>query len=334
MKSADRRSDRATRLPSLSAAVCTRDRPVELRRAVESLQREKDHLIEIIVVDNAPSDSRTENLIHELSPAVRYFVELRQGLDFARNRALAEARGEVIAFIDDDVTVEEGWAAALLHAFTELPETGICTGRVLPLHDQTDGSRLFEKNGGFERGARRIILPDEGGRFLHGLPAPAIAWAVSVGSGSSFAIDRSLALSLGGFDEALDLGPYLPGGGDHDMFWRVLRGGRRIVYEPAARSRHEHRGSIEAVCSQIVGHQKGLIAMLTKSFARSRPVEAVGIASFLAWRLVKPGGRLLKKFIGIDPLPASTLWKMWGACWLSLGAYRAALGEAARRREI
>ena len=46
-------------------------------------------------------------------PQVRYVCEPRPGLNWARNRAIAEARGEIIAYTDDDVVVDRGWVRAL-----------------------------------------------------------------------------------------------------------------------------------------------------------------------------------------------------------------------------
>jgi hypothetical protein len=84
------------------------------------------------------------------------------------------------------------------------------TGRVEALTLETEAQRLFEANGGFGRGLERVRLPEDARRPLHGRRAPLIAWAVSVGSGCSLAVRRELALGLGGFDEALDLGEVLP----------------------------------------------------------------------------------------------------------------------------
>ena len=51
---------------------------------------------------------------------------------------------------------------------------------------------------------------------------PFIGWCIRVGLGASMAVRRSVILELGGFDEALDMGAVLPGGGDLDILWRVL----------------------------------------------------------------------------------------------------------------
>jgi GT2 family glycosyltransferase len=316
----------------LSAAVCTRDRPALLQRALESLLRQSSVPAEILVVDNAPATGEIRALVASRFPSVRYFAEPVPGLDFARNRALSAARHEVLAFLDDDAVADPGWADALRRAFESDARVAVCTGRVEPLGLNTPGERLFEANGGFSRGLERIVLPDHAGRPLHGRTAPLIAWAISVGSGCSYAIRRETAIALGGFDEALDLGVALPGGGDHDLLWRALRAGHAVVYEPEALAWHEHRTEAAAACDQIVGHQRAVVAFLAKHLVTDRGGRPT-LAGYTGWRLAKPGVRLLRRALGRDPLPAPVLLRMWWNCWAGLVAYPRARRLARHRRE-
>jgi GT2 family glycosyltransferase len=317
----------------VTAAVCTHARPAQLARALDSLLAQLPAPAEILVVDNAPPDDATRALLTARYPGVRYVAEPVQGLDFARNRALASARGDVVAFLDDDALADEGWTGALAAAFAADPEVAVCTGRVEALGEDTEGERLFEANGGFSRGLQRIRLPADAAAPLHGRPAPLIAWAVSVGSGCSYAVRRSVALALGGFDEALDLGTALPGGGDHDLLWRALQAGHSVVYEPAALAWHEHRSMAEAVHGQVVGHQRALLAFLSKHVLEPGGARRGSLAGYLAWRLVKPGFRLVRRAVGRDPLPAPVLVRMWWNCWAGLVAYPRARRLARARRE-
>lgn len=319
-------------MPSFSVALCTRSRPRELARALASLAEQSSPPDEILVVDNAPAgDGGTWELVRRDFPRARYVRESIPGLDFARNRALEEARGEVVAFLDDDAVASPGWSQALVAAFED-PRVGACTGRVEPLAVATEGQRIFEANGGFSRGSREIRLPRDAGKALGGRPAPAIAWAVSMGCGASLAVRRSAALAAGGFDEALDMGPRLPGGGDHDMLWRLLGAGWEIVYEPAALAWHEHRREPDAAFDQIVGHQRALVAFLVKHAVAADGREKLPVLAFLAWRLLKPGLRLARRAAGRDPLPAPVLLRMWWSCWRGLVAYRQARRAAERLR--
>lgn len=316
----------------LTAAVCTRERPELLRRALTSLVGQDEPLAEVLVIDNAPTSEATRELVAEEFPGVQYVRESVPGLDFARNTALRSANGDVVAFLDDDAVAEAGWAGSILARFRANPRLGVCTGRVEALRLETAGQKLFEANGGFSRGREPIRLPVDAVRRLHGLPAPIIAWTVSVGSGCSFAVRRAAALALGGFDEALDMGAELPGGGDHDMVWRMLRADYEVVYEPAAVAWHEHRPELAAAYDQIVGHQRALVAMLVKALLVARGGDRPPVAAYLAWRLVKPAVRLFRRAAGRDPLPGSVLLRMWWHCWRGLGAYPLARRRAARRR--
>jgi GT2 family glycosyltransferase len=321
-----------SRSPDVTAAVCTRGRP-ELSRTLDSLVAQVPAVAEILVVDNRPSSDATRALVSARFPSVRYVAEPVPGLDFARNRALEAATREVVAFLDDDAVAAPGWAAALYRAFDTDGEVAICTGRIEPLGLETPAQILFEANGGFSRGPERIRLPDDAGRPLHGRRAPLIAWAVSVGCGCSYAVRRRTASALGGFDEALDLGAALPGGGDHDLLWRALSAGHAVVYEPEALAWHEHRREVDAVHDQIVGHQRAVLAFLGKQLGRWNGRHHPALFLYTGWRLAKPGVRLLRRAAGRDPLPASVLARMWWNCWLGLLAYPAARRLARRRRE-
>ena len=315
----------------VTVAVCTYQRPGTLARALGSLVSQRPSAAEILVVDNSPDRSALD-LVGRTFPGIRAVAEPVQGLDFARNRALADATHDIVLFLDDDAIAGPGWVEAATRPLLDDPAVGASTGRVEPLSLDSEGQKLFEANGGFSRGPWSIRLPADAGKPLHGRRAPLIAWAVSVGSGCSLAVRRDTALGLGGFDQALDLGPALPGGGDHDMLWRILQAGYSVVYQPGAVAHHEHRRELKDAENQIVGHQKALIALLTKHVGQTAGLRRWTVAAFLGWRLLKPGVRLARRLAGKDPLPAALLLRMWGNCWLGLGAYRR--GQALARRRI
>jgi len=319
-----------TPLP-LSAVICSRDRPELLRRALASLMRQHPPASEVMVIDNAPSDARTFELVTREFPQVRYVREEVPGLDFARNRALAESACPIVAFLDDDAVADAGWCGSFAAAFHTQPELGACTGRIEPLETQTEAQMLFEENGGFSRGSAPIQLPDDMRKPLHGRRAPAIAWSVSIGCGASFAVRKEAVANIGGFDNALDLGAVLPGGGDLDILWRLLDAGYGLHYCPEALAWHEHRRDMASVERQLVGHQRALLAFLAKSFRQARPGRRAEIGAFLAWRLLKPVARLAARALGRDPLPAMLLARMCWNCWVGATRYGAAQREAAAR---
>jgi len=322
-----------TSAEGITAVVCTRNRPQQLARALESLQAQSPAVAEILVIDNAPADASTATLVAERFPGVRYIREPVPGLDFARNRALHAATQPIVAFLDDDAVAASDWARTLNQVFETDADVVVSTGRVEPLVVETPGQLLFEANGGFGRGEERVRLPDDASRPLHGWRAPLIAWAISMGCGCSYAVRRTVALQLGGFDEALDLGAPLAGGGDHDLLWRALEAGWSVVYQPQALAWHEHRRDLAAVHGQIIGHQRAVLAFLGKHLARTSVRRGLPLLAYVGWRLLKPGVRLVRRGLGRDPLPSSVLLRMWWNCWIGLSAYPVARAVARARRE-
>lgn len=96
-----------------SVCICTRRRPDGLRRLLQSLVRQRAAPpFEVVVVDNDPAASAqamAESMQADLN--LRYVCEPAPGLAAARNRSLQEARGDFLAFIDDDEEADETWLA-------------------------------------------------------------------------------------------------------------------------------------------------------------------------------------------------------------------------------
>lgn len=316
-----------------TVAICTRDRPEQLERLLRSLASQSLHPHEVLIVDNAPASELTRQLVTREFPTFRYVREPVPGLDFARNRALREATGAVLAFIDDDAVANKDWVEASEAVFAESPRIAVCMGKVDALTLESEGARLFEANGGFARGLQRIHLPPRAGHRLPGPPRPLIAWSISAGSGVSMAIRKDVLVQLGGFDEALDMGASLPGGGDLDVLWRVLEAGHEVVYEPGVGAKHEHRRERRAAEMQILEHNRALVATLTKLLCTSGWKWKPSILGFLLWRLVKPFKRLLGSLVGRDPLPPALLWRLVLHTWRGLIAYPEARRLASERAE-
>ncbi|MBI1877416.1 MAG: glycosyltransferase family 2 protein, partial [Chloroflexi bacterium] len=84
----------------ITIAICTRNRSSQLQCCLASLQPQVEGQCEILVVDSAPTDSTTQ--LVTTAAGERYIATSRPGLNVARNLGLRTARGEIIAFIDDD----------------------------------------------------------------------------------------------------------------------------------------------------------------------------------------------------------------------------------------
>jgi glycosyltransferase involved in cell wall biosynthesis len=271
----DRWSDRTPPDLTTTVVVSTRDRPDDLERCLASISRLQVPADEVIVVDNASSDDRTERVAR--SAGVRYLHEPLPGLNRARNRGLAVATGDVVLFTDDDVQVHPRWLAELLRVFVD-PMTMLATGLVLPAVLDTDARLQFELHAGFNRGFERRDF--DGTRV-----SPYVAGAM--GAGASMAVRRDCALWLDAFVE--ELGPGMPTGSGCDtlFFSEVLRAGFRGVYTPSALAFHTHRSTEDALRTTLRGYGNGGASFLLAAARRHRDPTAISV-----------GGRLMAHYLG------------------------------------
>lgn len=290
----------------VTVVVCTRDRTESLARCLDSLRALEDACHEVVVVDNAPSSDATARLVADLAPewpAVRYVREERPGLDWARNRGLAEARGAVVAYTDDDVRVDRGWVRAIRHAFDE-PHVSLVTGLVVPAELATDAQVIFEDwYGGMGKGMRPIVW--RGPELVAGQRLG----AHHLGVGANMAARRSWLEHLGGFDTALDVGTPSHGAGDLDLFHRTLLAGGTVRYEPTAIVWHYHRRELGALRRQLADNGRAFaVYLLTR--LRLEPPRAVlryALGTWILWMVLRVPRRLMRR----EKLPLSLQVPEW-----------------------
>lgn len=235
---------------AVTVAVCTRDRPEQLRDCLRSIGQLQGEIADVLVIDNASKDERTRHVAAEF-PFARYVREPRRGLDWARNRALLEATTPVVAFTDDDVIVHPYWVKGLVRAFDEEPAAVVVTGLVVPAELATPAQVFFERSGGFGRGYHRRYFA---AAVAQGEVAAEHHAAIgAAGTGANMAVLRERALELGGFDTALDVGTPTGGGGDLEFYFRVVAAGHHVIYEPTAVVRHRHRRTMDELARQRRG---------------------------------------------------------------------------------
>jgi GT2 family glycosyltransferase len=275
--------------PTMSVALCTRNRPDDLRMCLRSLCALQPAPLEILVVDNAPSDDRSKEVASEV-PGVRYVREPRPGLSWARNRAVVECVGDVIAFVDDDVTVDKQWAGRLQWAVAQNPAAGVVTGLVCPGELETEAQGQFEGHGGFGRGCDpKWFHPPVGPGGLHWKCAA----TGSLGTGANMAFRRTVFEQVGLFAPELGAGTRTEGGEDLEMLYRVIKHSIPIVYEPRAFAWHRHRREVEALVKQMHSWGTGCHAFVHHA-KRLFPEEASGLRRFELFRM----SVLLKRIVG------------------------------------
>ena len=217
--------DRDSASPGLSVVMCTYNRGALLEPAIRSvLAQTAAPPFELIVVDNNSSDATRETIQRcaASDARVRYLFEAQQGLSFARNAGIREARAPLIAFLDDDIRAEQGWVSAVVRAFEEHAEADMVGGRVLPLWPATPPEWLTTDHWA------PLALAD------HGDAPIAITWERPICLvGANLACRRSVFDAVGLF--TTELQRVRNGIGsleDHEFLLRVLRTGQTGLYDP------------------------------------------------------------------------------------------------------
>lgn len=211
-----------------SVVVCSRNRAELLRQCLDRLA---DQFVaggdryEVVVVDNGSTDG-TPAVIEAwraADPDLRRAVhEPTPGLSRARNRGVAEARGEVVLFIDDDAVAPRGWVAAHLAPYRRDPWVSGVGGPVsLRWPDGRPrwlAPRLEHWFSALDHGDRATEFPPPHGPY-----------------GTNMSLRRSVFAAVGGFDERLGRrGRSLVSSEEGDLFGRVWAAGGSVVYEPAS----------------------------------------------------------------------------------------------------
>ncbi|NEK94476.1 glycosyltransferase [Modestobacter muralis] len=310
----------------VTVAVCTRDRAEDLVQCLKAIGALATDVAEVLVIDNASEADTTRQVVARF-PFARYVREPRAGLDWARNRALLEARTAVVAFTDDDALVHPGWVDGLIRGFTEVPGTVVVAGLVIPLELSTAAQVVFEARG-FGRGyARRVF------RSTPGVPAGREHAALGdAGTGADMAVMRVPVLGLGGFDPALDVGTPTGGAGDHELFFRVIAAGHALVYEPSAVVMHRHRTTMPGLARQRRGDGTGSYSWWLGAGRRYGRRQYAGLRrQAVRWALRHHLTNVARSLLYPELFPPALSWAdaRGAAEGATGGLYRRALRQAA-----
>ncbi|HSW02337.1 MAG TPA: glycosyltransferase [Sedimentisphaerales bacterium] len=266
----------------VSVTIQTYNNAAILAGALESLRSlrcPENVEYEILVVDNNCTDGTAEVLRRYsdlLSPRFRSVRESKQGLCHARNCALAEAGGDIVSFVDEDVIVDPNWLCAVSAAFAK-HSASVVGGRSYLLYPESLGRpewlpvELETMYSRLDHGPETLVGTD---KDLYGL---------------NFSVLKRVALEVGGFNPLFSrsVGNLLTGD-EADLLSRVRQIGGIVVYEPAA----------------VVGHRVPA-SRLTKEWVLAR--ARCGAVS--AERLLRTQGKQSK---GVGSLLIHAL-RCWGS---------------------
>jgi glycosyltransferase involved in cell wall biosynthesis len=217
----------------ITVILCTYNRCQDLAKALESVAASELPLStkwEILVVDNNSSD-QTRALVEEFSHRnpgrFRYVLEPQPGKSHALNTGIREAQGEILAFMDDDVTVESAWLKNLTASLQEGKWVG--AGGPVVLQWPAAIPRWLSKEGTPRHGFPGFDLGPEPKE----MPCPPV--------GTNMAYRKSVFERFRGFNTDLGVSPVRPTPPvreDTELGWRLIFAGKRLRYEPSAVVNH------------------------------------------------------------------------------------------------
>jgi glycosyltransferase involved in cell wall biosynthesis len=221
--------------PRVSVVVATRDRRRQLGRALASVDAQRYRNFEVIVVDDGSVDGTAAWLFAERGRDCILETERPRGAAAARNRGVTRARGELVAFLDDD----DAWRASYLDAQVARLDADPGVELSVAGHVEIDP-------------AGRVSHPDVRPVFAHASPFVRMLAECPVHTLSVVTCRRSAFARIGPFDETLEI--------VHDLDWylRLLGAGGRIAHDRDALVDRAVPGGLAARHRQWFGEERAL----------------------------------------------------------------------------
>jgi GT2 family glycosyltransferase len=260
--------------PFFSVVVCSYNGSRTIRQTLEEVCRLEYPRFEVIVVDDGSTDSTAE--IARTFPGVRLISVPNGGLSAARNLGMEAAKGEIVAYIDDDAYPDAHWLHYLAVAFRRSEYVAIGGPNLPPAGDGPIAECVANSPGG----PQHVLLTDMTAEHI---------------PGCNFVVRRDALRRIGGFDPR-----YRVAGDDVDACWRLQETGE-VGFAPAALVWHHRRNSVRAYWKQQKGYGRAE-ALLERKW----PLK-YNAAGHLAWlgRVYGPGA--LKQVGG--------QWRVYQGTW-------------------
>jgi GT2 family glycosyltransferase len=237
--------------PLVSVIVCTRNGARRIVECLENLARLEYSAYEVIVVDDGSTDG-TADVAAEYD--VRVIRGVHRGLSAVRNAGLAAARGEIIAYIDDDAFPDSHWLNFLVGAFERGAHVAVGGPNLVP----ADDGYLAQLVGRAPGGPTHVLLNDQEAEHI---------------PGCNMAFRRDALREIAGFDEQFWIA-----GDDVDVCWRLMERGGTLGFAPSAVVWHRRRGSLRAYWRQQVNYGRA------EALLEAKWPQKYNALGHIAWR--------------------------------------------------
>lgn len=216
----------------ISVIVCTYNRAEYLGKCLESLANQSLQVTayEVILIDNCSTD-HTHKVYHsfeEKNQHIHFRVcsENKQGLSFARNRGIAEAKGNILVFIDDDAIASYNYLREIWLYFSSGKTAIAGGGKILPMYETQQPAWMTV----FLMPLVSVINLGNRVRFFPGNRFPI---------GANMFFRREAFIKYSDFNTSLGrMGQELLGGEEKELMLRMAAAREKIVYLPDAYVHH------------------------------------------------------------------------------------------------
>jgi GT2 family glycosyltransferase len=245
------------RWPSISVVVCSYNGAATIGDCLDGLQRLQYPDYEVIVINDGSTDA-TARIAH--AHGVRVISTPNHGLSAARNLGLMAARGEIVAYTDDDARPDPHWLTYLAETFLRTDCAGVGGPNIAPPGDGFIADCVANAPGG----PVHVLLSD---RVAEHIP------------GCNMAFRRAALEAIGGFDPR-----FRAAGDDVDICWRIQESGGTLGFHAGAMVWHHRRNSLRAYWRQQIGYGRA------EALLEQKWPEKYNAAGHVAW-----AGRLYGK---------------------------------------
>jgi GT2 family glycosyltransferase len=286
-------------LPHFSVVVPTYERPAQLATCVRALSRldYPRERFEVLIVDDGSARPPLD-VVEQFGDALdlKLLEQAKNaGPAAARNHGARHARGEFLAFTDDDCELERGWLRAFASRFAEEPAriVGGRTTNALADNPYSETSQLI-----IEVAYAHFNRDGSDARFF---------------ASNNFAVHTESFRAVGGFDERFRTSE------DREFCARWRSRALGLTYEPRAVVRHSHRLTPGSLWRQHFGYGRGALrfhrarategdgpfkpdagfytSLLRTALSRTPKVKAAQLTALLFWsQLANAAGFFYEKF--------------------------------------
>lgn len=261
--------------PRMSVVVCTYNGKRTIGDCLEGLRKLEYPNFEVIVVNDGSTDG-TGQVAAEYG--FKVITTENRGLSNARNTGMREAKGEIVAYIDDDARPDPHWLTYLAASFLRTDHVGIGGPNLPPPGDGPIAECVANSPGG----PIHVLLTDQEAEHI---------------PGCNMAFRKSALEAIDGFDATFRIA-----GDDVDLCWRLQEQGGTLGFNPAAVVWHHRRNSVKAYWKQQLNYGKAE-AVLEKKWP-----EKYNAAGHVPW-----AGRLY--FKGFENFLGSMRGRIYQGTW-------------------